>query len=207
MHLLHKKDILHSGSVLLRKLIEGNELAMKELFRIYHARLLYFVSHFIKSEKIAEEVVMDVFMKIWTSRDSLTDVKNFDSFLFKIARNKSIDFLRSAAADRRLSMLLWDEIQKAAPEAADERLLAKEYEEKLEEAVLHLPPKCKKVYSLSREYQLSHEQIASELNISSATVNNHIVKAQRFLRDYLSRTMNLYVFILIGKLITIFFER
>lgn len=203
---LSQNDTLSSEFTLLRELINGNEQAMKQLFHIYHGWLFYYISHFIKSERVAEELVMDVFMKIWTCRSTLAEIDHFDSFLFTIARNKSIDFLRSAAADRKLRALLWDEIQLASSEQADSPLLLKEYEEKVREAILQLPPQCKKAYSLSRERDLSHGEIAQELNISSATVNNHIVKAQRFVRDYVAKTMDLSVFIFISSLWNIFFH-
>lgn len=205
MH-LSQNDTLDAESMLLRELINGSEDAMKQLFHTYHARLFYYISHFIKSEKVAEELVMDVFMKIWTSRDTLANVDHFDSFLFRIARNKSIDFLRSAAADRRLRVLLWEEIQTPSSERADSPLLLKEYEEKVREAILQLPPQCKKAYSLSREQELSHLEIARKLNISSATVNNHIVKAQRLVRNYVVKSMDLSVFISIAGLLKFFFQ-
>ena len=186
---------------LLQLLAGGNEKAFKVLFDTYRNRLFYYISRFIKSEQVAEELVMDVFMKIWTGRELATQINNFDAFLFRIAHNKSIDFLRSAANDSRLKELLWEEIQVTSREQADTSMVVKEYEEKIREAISLLSPQRKKVYSLSREQDLTHDQIAEQLSISKSTVNNHIVEAQRFIRNYLSKSLDLAIVIfLAGRL-------
>ena len=184
---------------LLQELARDNEQAFKVLFDRYSKRLFSYISRFVKSDQVAEELVMDVFMKIWVGRELATQIKNFDSFLFRIAHNKSIDFLRSAARDLPLKELLWDQIQIASGEQADNPMLVQEFEEKIREAIGLLSPQRKKVYQLSREEELTHDQIAGKLNISKATVNNHIVEAQKFLRNYLSTNIELAVmFLIIG---------
>ena len=192
---------VHSNQGLLQLLAEGDEKAFKALFDIYHNRLFYYISRFIKSEQVAEELVMDVFMKIWEGRVLATQIINFDAFLFHIAHNKSIDFLRSAAKDSRLKELLCDKIQDASGEQADTFIMVKEYEEKIREAISLLSPQRKIVYNLSREQDLAHDQIAEQLTIAKATVNNHIVEAQRFIRNYLSKNFDLTILIfLVGRI-------
>jgi RNA polymerase sigma-70 factor (ECF subfamily) len=185
----------------LQEVAAGNEKAFKVLFEQYRGKLFTYISRFVKSDAVAEELVLDVFMKIWTGRDLISQVRNFDAFLFRIAHNKSIDFLRSAAGDRQLSELLWDRIELADQQSADTGLMTQEYENKIRAAIALLPPQCKKVYILSREEELTHDQIAQQLNISRATVNNHIVTAQRFIRNFLSKEIDLAIIILlIGRL-------
>ena len=188
---------VHNDQEFLQLLAGGSEKAFKVLFDTYSKRLFYYISGFIKSEQVAEELVMDVFMKIWIGREMATQINNFDAFLFRIAHNKSIDFLRSAATDLRLKELLWDQIQVASAEKADDSVLVREYEEKLRDAITLLTPQQKKVYNLSREEALTHDQIAQKLNISKATVNNHIVEAQKFIRSYLSNNMDLAIILLV----------
>ena len=189
---------LHNDQELLQLLAVGNEKAFKTLFDTYRNRLFYYISRFIKSEQVAEELVIDVFMKIWMGRELAAQINNFDAFLFRIAHNKSIDFLRSVAKDYRLKELLWEEIQVASGEQADTSMLTKEYEEKSREAISLLSPQRKKVYNLSREQDLAHDQIAEQLSISKATVNNHIVEARRFIRSYLSKNLDLTMVILLA---------
>ena len=188
----------NNDTMLLQQLAAGNEAALKTLFDTYRSRLFHYISGFVKSETIAEELVMDVFMKIWIGRDLVTQIHNLDAFLFRIAHNKSIDFLRSAAKDTRLKALLWEQMQTNSMEAADTSVLMREYEEKVREAIALLSPQRKKVYDLSREQNLTHDQIAALLNLSKATVNNHIVEAQRFIRGFLSSSMDLAIVILLA---------
>ena len=82
--------------------------------------------------------------------------------------------------------MLLHEMQIASDIQADYVLLHHEYEEKTREAISLLSPQRKKVYQLSREQDLTHDQIAVALNLSKATVNNHIVEAKNFIRNYLS---------------------
>lgn len=184
---------------MLQEIAAGSERAMKELFRVYHTRLFRYIADLVKSETVAEELVMDVFMKLWVGREMITRIRNLDAFLFRIAHNKSVDFLRSVARDQRMKDLLCRRLQSAAADAADVSLLQREYEQKVREAIALLPPKRREVYLLSREGELSHEQIAQRLQISKATVSNQIVEAQRFVRHYLSQHMDLAMVLLFSR--------
>lgn len=191
---------VHHQPVDLQEVAAGNEKAFKALFDQYRDRLFYYISRFIKSEQVAEELVLDVFMKIWTGRELVSQIHHFDAFLFRVAHNKSIDFLRAAARDPRLQELLYEVTDLADSACADALVMEHEYEAKLRAAISLLPPQCKKVYTLSREEELTHDQIAQQLQISKATVNNHIVLAQRFIRNYLVKEIDLaIVILLIGK--------
>jgi len=187
---------LKDEKFLLQQVAEGDEIAFKALFDLYREKLYYYISRFIKSEQVAEELVMDVFMKIWIGRDLIVNILNFDSFLFRVAHNKSIDFLRSAAKDKNLKELLWNEIQLASYSRADDLVLVKEFEEKTREAINLLAPQRKKIYQLSREEDITHEEIAKMLQISKATVNNQIVEARKFIRNHLSKHFDLAFLIL-----------
>lgn len=186
---------------LLQQITGGNEKAFKILFDTYSHRLFRYISGIVKSEQVAEELVLDVFMKIWLGKELIVQIENFDAFLFRVAHNKSIDFLRKAANDAALKELLWKRINNTETDLADNLVILREYEEKLREAIGLLSPQRKKVYSLSRELDMTHDQIAERLGISKATVNNHIVEAQRFIRNYLTKNMDLVILLLIaGKL-------
>lgn len=173
---------------------------MKQLFVQYRNRLFYYIARFTKSELVAEELVMDVFMKIWSGRELLTQVDNFDAFLFRIARNKSIDFLRSAAGNTRFQELLLEQLDLVSTDYADTALLTREYEEKVREAVMLLSPQRRKVYTLRHEQHLSQAEIAAQLNLSRHTVNNHIVEAQRLVLKHVASSMDLAVLLLVIKL-------
>ena len=185
---------------LLARIAIGSEESFKILFNNYNERLFYYISTIVKSPQVAEEIVMDVFLKIWLGKEIITQIENFDAFLFRVAHNKSIDFLRSAARDPKFKDLLWDQMQLSGYEKADASVLRKEFECKLREAVSLLSVQRRKAYQLSRNEEMSHEQIAQRLGLSKNTVNNHIVEAQRFIRSYLSKNLDIaYLLILFNS--------
>lgn len=191
----------YTDAQLLQELACGNEKAMRQLFAVYRDRLFFYVTRITKSEQIAEELVMDVFIKIWTGKEMLAEIQNIDAFLFRIARNKAIDFLRSAAGNTRFQELLWEQIQAASGDRADTPLLVKEYEATVREAISLLSPQRRKVYVLRNEQQLTHAEIATQLNLSRHTVNNHLVEAQKFVHNYVTQGIDLAVLVLILQLI------
>ncbi len=188
---------LHIERLLLQQIATGNEKAFQTLFNNYNSRLYHYVFSFVKSSQVAEELVMDVFLKLWLGRDLLLQIKSFNGFLFRVAHNKIIDFLRFSAKDPKLKELLWDEVQMASSSLADHSLIHHEYEKKLREAIDLLSPQRKKVYRLTHEEDLTHDQIAVQLHISKSTVNNHIVEAKRFIRGYLSTNLDIAMLLVI----------
>ena len=181
----------HTEQELLTLVSGGDERAFRTLLSGYYGQLFNYIFSFIKSRQIAEELVMDVFLKIWLGRDIIPQIEKFDAFLFRVAQNKSVDFLRSAARDPKFQDMLWDQIQLVNNVQADSSILLREYEDQLRKAVSLLSPQRKKVYQLSREQDMTHDQIAVQLKLSKHTVNNHIVEAQRFIRAYLSKNCDI----------------
>lgn len=178
---------------MIEEVSQGSEQAFKVLFERHRHRLHQYISKIIKSEEVAKELVMDVFLKLWLGRDVMVQIENFDAFLFRVAYNKSIDFLRAAAKDKVFSELLWQKIQLPAEASADTALLLQEYEARLREAIDLLPPQRKRILYLSREEGLSHAEIAERLGISKSTVANTIVEARQFIKAYLSKHLHMVV--------------
>lgn len=186
---------------LLLRVARGDEGAFKVVFDLFQPRLTYYIEGIVKLKEVAEEVVTDVFLKLWTGRELVSEIENLNAFLFKIAYHKSIDFLRSAHKDRQLVHLLAEHAELAGHQEADERILQQQLEQKLREAIGLLSPQRKLVYIMSRERGLSQQQIAEQLALSPKTVNNHIVESQRFIRKYLAQHVDLCVLLLaIGRI-------
>lgn len=176
---------------LLSRIAEGDEQAFKLFFNVYRDRLFVFIDNFIRSKEVAEELVLDVFVKIWVGREMLPQIEDVRAFLYRIARNKAIDFFRAHTNDDKLKQGLLIRLGLQEGESADEALLLKEYEQLLREAILLLSPQRREAYMLSREQYLTHDEIAEKMQISRHTVNSHISEAQRFIRRHLSERLDL----------------
>ena len=184
---------LNSDLILQKKASGGDENAFRSLYDRYYPRLYHYIFKIVKSKEVAEELAMDVFLKLWLARDMLAEIENLDAFLFRMAYNKSIDFFRAAAKDNTFTDLLWDRIQIPSHNTADAPLMLQEFESKLRTAINLLPPQRKLIFKLSREEGLTHSQIAGRLGISKNTVANSIVEARQFIKSYLSKTVDVVV--------------
>ncbi|HXB94498.1 MAG TPA: RNA polymerase sigma-70 factor [Puia sp.] len=162
-----------------------SDQSFKCLFDNYKNRVYGYVFAITRSPYAAEEITQEIFIKLWLCRDVLQGVDNIDGYVFTVARNKTLNYLRKAAYDVRL---LRELTQRAAPETGnnvEERSLMSEYDRLLHDALALLSPQRRLVYELSRERGLNHEEIASRLQLSRNTVKNHMVEALRFIRHYL----------------------
>lgn len=169
---------------LLCRIAEGDDAAFGLLFNAYHQRLGAFVYRLTESFQATEEIVQDVFVKIWLKRATLGEVASFDAYLFAAARNHAFNYLRALARERsRLASLPPEEAPALAgpPDDATEERHAL-----LDQAIAHLPHQQKNVYLLHRRQGLSHAEIAEQLHLSVETVKKHMSLALRSIRDYLS---------------------
>jgi RNA polymerase sigma-70 factor (family 1) len=176
---------------LLLLISQNNEDAFKCLFKQERNKLFQYIFKITKSREASEEIVMDVFMKLWMSRQILTEIQHFPSFFFHIARNKALDFLRRAAKDHVLQELIWDEIQAVSDNRTDEKLLCDELHQELNVAINKLSPQRQIVFKLSREQHMTHDQIAAHLNLSKSTVKNHMIDALRSVKQHLGHNLDL----------------
>lgn len=191
------KTIADNELDLLLLISTGDEVAFHKLFKKYNGRLHSYLLKVTKSRETSEEIVMDVFLKLWQSRDILVEINNFSSFLFLVARNKAYDFLRLVAKDKVLRELIWDQIEAEGNESADEKLLLADLQNQLEYVVSKMPDKRQYVYRLSREQYMTYDQIAKHLNISKATVKNHMLDALSFIRQHIAASSDLLMLLII----------
>lgn len=169
---------------LLLKTAEGDETAFKRLFESHWDNIYGVAFAFTKSAVIAEEMVQDVFVKVWTKRQNLSEVKKFNDYIFIIARNHIFTTLRKKIYEEPFSDHLKNYFKEAS-NLPDQQLLYRETEHLIQEAVDNLPPQQQLVYCLSRKEGLNQDEIAQKLNISKNTVKSHLTKALQFIRGYL----------------------
>jgi len=166
---------------LLQQIAQGNEPAFRKVFEAYRKPAYSYILYLLKSEVLADEVLQDVFLRIWLNRSTLTDVKSFRAWLFSITKNRVIDVLRTQAKE----ILLKDAVPDREPSCEmDDRLKETEYASLLHKAISQLSPKQQRIYQLSRENGLKINEIAVEMNISSNTVKTHLMQALRTIRKH-----------------------
>ncbi|HXS57455.1 MAG TPA: sigma-70 family RNA polymerase sigma factor [Hanamia sp.] len=170
---------------LLNELAGGDELAFNKLFEIYRERIYNYLFKITKSSQISEEIVIDIFVKIWVGRELMSKIENLESFLHKIAYHKAIDFLRVTSRHARLKKVYIDRLVEEPEKLADDLIIDAEYRQILQKAIQQLPPQRKLIYTLSREDGLTHNQIANALNLSKNTVKNSMMAATRSIKEFL----------------------
>ena len=160
-------------------------LAFDAIYNKYCKRLYGFVIRYVKQEEDAEEIVQEVFMKIWETRSKIDIYSSFDSFLFTITYNSAISLLRKKASEKRyLDYLKSLQEVNLAPELTEE-IQFHELNTKLQALLNELTPRQREIFQLSRNEGLSHREIAEKLDISVNTVKNHMVSILNYLRDKL----------------------
>lgn len=165
------------------EIVTGSQLAFRGLYEAHHRELYRYALRFLKSPELAEDVVQDAFVKIWEKRESLSSVQNLRAFLFTVCRNGMLTFFERASREASLRNEI---IHYAALSHVDTEEEVSRYEILAEEAIGKLPPQRQQIFRLCRLEGKSYDEVAKELGISKYTVSDHLVKASKFLREYLS---------------------
>ncbi|WP_158868276.1 RNA polymerase sigma factor [Maribellus comscasis] len=181
------KKKINLDETVVKRFSEGNMEAFDYLYFKYCHRLQQFVYGLLKTESDAEEIVQEIFVKLWINRASLKDYNAFESYLFSIAYNSTLGYLRKKAKEKKYIEYI-KSIQVISEEAtAENKLDLSIFNEKLEEAINCMPPRQREVFRLKHKEHFSYKEIAQKLNISVNTVENHIAKSHRFLKQELNK--------------------
>ncbi len=175
------EKLLHTEKELAGKLKEGDSFAFEVLFYKYRNKVKGFAQNMVPSQIDPEEIVQEVFVRVWLKKEMINPDKDFQSYLFSIAKHLILDHLKSAV-NRRLyfveehfqkDLMIDDSAEVTIPEDVEEKLLT---------LIDQLPDRRKEIFSLSRFEGMSYKQIAERLNISENTVDSQIRNALAFLR-------------------------
>lgn len=157
---------------------ESDSKALESLFRKYYNSLCRFSSFLIQRDDLAEEIVSDVFLKLWEKRESLQIETNLRAYLFKATRHTTINYIRQ---ERALMQDLTEDLPEDSYNPADE-LMYKELENGMNDLIDNLPEKRKAIFQLNRIEGFTYNQIADILSLSAKTVENQMGKALKQLR-------------------------
>jgi RNA polymerase sigma-70 factor, ECF subfamily len=174
-----------SNTELITLLKKGNILAFESIYNLYCSKLHKFVLMYLKQEEDAEEIVQEVFIKIWQNKDKIDNNASFEPFLFTIAYNATISLLRKRVNANKSKEYIKSLQHNCYGNPIIEEIQFKELDNTIQSLLEKLTPRQKEIYYLSRVEELSHTEIASKLNISESTVNNHLVNILRYLKTSL----------------------
>lgn len=181
---------------LLLLLKESNEHAFFELYQLYKDAIGLKLLRLLRNDALAEEILQDVFMKVWENRSKIDPDLSFKAYLYRIAQNLAIDVLRRASKEKHI----FDQISHASTELyshIEEHIFKQENEALLYRVVDKLPPQRKRIFIMFKIEGKSYKEISEELGIAPSTIAEHIYKATAFLKEYLTTPSGLQLAIII----------
>jgi RNA polymerase sigma-70 factor (ECF subfamily) len=183
---------LPSEKDLLVQVANGDEESFRQLFLKHHQQLGSHIFRLTNSMDLAEEIVQDVFLKIWLSREALWEVHNFKAYLFVVSKNHTLNCLRKLSKER-ISIKQSEENFARDYNYSEAELDI--YYNLLDEAINQLPAQQQKVYLLSRHERLRYAEVAVRLNISRETVKKYLQIATVSITEYVQAKYNTAVFL------------
>ncbi len=172
------------GHDLLVNIAKGDQQAFCRLFEAFKTKVYSYSYHFTRSAFSAEEISQEVFMKIWTGRESIADIENIEAWISTMTRNLCFNYLKKVALEKRLSRAIADKGAESE-ENVEQYISYKDQLSRLGEALDQLSPQQRLIFQLNRNKGLKNEEIARQLNISPNTVKSHLVSALRKIRHFL----------------------
>lgn len=171
------------ASKLILELIAGNRLAFQQVYDQFHAKVFFFAQKHSQNAASAEDIVHDVFLKIWEKREKLSLTAPLEAQLFVVTRSIIINNYRRALVKNLVHQNFADQFytpEEVVSFESDPSL------QKLHQAIELLPPKRKQIFKMIKIEGQSYGEVAENLQISKSTVEVQMVKALKFLREQLA---------------------
>ncbi len=193
-----KKHIIDEA--LVKRFANGDMKAFDAIYSVFNKKLQNFIFTLVKTKTDTEDLVHEVFVKVWENRNKLRNYTSFDTYLFTIAYNSTVSLLRKKAKDAH-----YIEYVKSVQIEIDEPDFieggnSEEVNEKINLLIEQMPPRQREVFKMRYFQDYSYKEIAEALGISVNTVENHIVKAHKYLKEnvgkaYLSILFFIHLFL------------
>ncbi len=182
------------------ELKEGDVTAFEMFFKTYYQPLCNYAYTFIQDRDEAEEIVQSAFLSVWEKKDSLDIKTSLKSYLYTMVRNTSLNVIKHEKIKQKYvgEALAIDE---RSHEGVAQAVLSSELEERIHLAMEVLPEQCRLVFKLSRFEELKYAEIAAQLQISVKTVENHMGKALKIMREQLKDYLPVVLIVLLNGFI------
>lgn len=182
----------------------GDNKAFIWLYDHYHILLYNYIFRFTKSGPVAEDILQDVFIKVWEARERIDPTRGAKAYFYRIARNTVYTHLTNMARQKELEvelMTISENLNQPAPLTESEH---EQFEKILYAAVNELPERRKKVFKSCRMEGKSYDEVANQLGISKNTVKEHLVLALKFVKKRVGSSFKRNASLLILSLLTKF---
>jgi RNA polymerase sigma-70 factor (family 1) len=169
---------------LLLKIATGDKAAFGELFHCWRDKLYFFLLRITHSSETAEDLLQDIFVKIWTNRAALDTIQHFDAYIYRMAQNHAFTGMKRMAQET----LILTELRKEPDSSGlvvDDVVTHRELIKKLQAILYKLPTQQRLVYTMTHIHGLKHDEVAQQLKISASTVKNHMTRALCTIRQEL----------------------
>lgn len=173
---------IHTNLDLLQRVAKGDEQAFTNLFYQWEPFLFTHIYRITESKTIAEEIVQDVFLKIWQTRETLAEIRNFKAYLLSISKNHAINVLKRMAREFRN----WENWVKDNVITSDDEDSTQLYFSLIDEAVDNLTERQRQVYIMHRQQRKTYQEIAKELGIGRESVKTHLQLALKHITTYVN---------------------
>ena len=187
-------DVIQSDQQLLLLIKQDNRDAFTELYHKYSVQLYKNLLTLVKSPDVAEEIIQELFIKIWEKRASIEIGGCFSSYLYTVGKNLVMDYFRSVSQEKKLQEQLAYYLNHD-PHSSD---LDKDHQDwLLNKAIEQLPPQRRRIFKLCKLEGKSYEEVSLQLGVSVSTINDHIVKATKAIQKNMTNHSWVYLFLLI----------
>lgn len=163
-----------------------SQTAFRNFYNLTYDRLFRIAFYYVKREEWSEEIVLDVFLKLWEQRDSLPEVRNIEDYCFVLVKNASLNYLEKESRRNTLSSDSLPE-PKEQNNSPEESMIGEELFALYVKALDRLPERCREVFILVREEKQSYAQVAESLGISVKTVDAQLQKAVIRLKEMICK--------------------
>ncbi|MBE9601543.1 RNA polymerase sigma factor [Pedobacter sp. MC2016-24] len=189
-----------SEEELILLLKNGDKNAFETIYERHKHHITAKLLKLLKSEELTFDILQDLFLKIWEKREQINTEKSFRAYIFRIAENMVYDHYRKATRNAKMQM----RIMQSSTEIysyIEENLVIKEHSNLLKDAITRMPTQRQRVFTLFKLEGKSYKEIEIIMGISPKTINNHLLLANKFLKQYFSKNSDIMLAFLIAALL------
>ena len=177
--------------ILLNRIAGNDSTALEELFRLYYTPLVRFVFQKVRDWDQAEDLSQEVFVRMWNKRTELVITTSLKAYLYTAAKNLALNEIQKSQRHAELNQVFLQKIEQE--DVVEREAEAALWQERIEDALQELPPRCREVFVLSKFEGMSYQEIAEVMQISPKTVENQMGKALSMLRKSLAPFLEMTV--------------